>query len=49
MIKSIFYLTRNKNDAEDILIDAKVDGNRIYQPVAQARRVHIKIHRFKLQ
>ena len=38
----VWYRIKNKNDPEDILMDAKVDGERIYQPVAVKRRVIMK-------
>ena len=33
---------RNKNDAEDILVDAKVDGNRIYETLIPSTREKTK-------
>ena len=39
---------RNKNEVEDILMDTLVDGNRIYEPISQGRRVGMKSLRYKL-
>jgi len=33
-IHAIFYRMRNKNDVEDILMDTKIDGKRVFQPIA---------------
>ena len=44
----IWHRFRNKNDVDDILMDAKVDNQRIYQPVAAARRVKMKNEKTKL-
>ena len=41
-IKMLWHRVKNKNDAEDILMDAKVDNKRIFAPVAHARRVKMK-------
>ena len=38
----VWYRIKNKDDPEDILMDAKVDNVRIYQPVAVKRRVMMK-------
>ena len=34
----------NKNDVDDILMDCKIDGHRIYQAMSSAKRVKIKMH-----
>ena len=39
---------KNKNDVQDVLMDTKVDGNRIYQPVTHTRRIFLKSFRDKL-
>jgi len=41
-VRNIWTRIKNKNDPEDIFMDSKVDDKRIYQPVAQARRVQMK-------
>jgi len=33
---------KNKNDVDDVLLDAKVDGARIYHPMADSKRVKMK-------
>ena len=41
-VNKLWERMKNKNDVEDILIDAKVDEKRIYQPAAPAKRVKMK-------
>ena len=39
---------RNKNMVEDILQDTIVDGDRIYEPITDGRRVTMKNDKFKI-
>ena len=44
----IWQRIKNKNDPEDILMDAKVDDARIFKPVSKTRRVIMKSNKVNL-
>ena len=39
---------KHKNDVDDVFQESKVDGERIYQPRVDAKKVRIKTHRLNL-